>query len=117
MSTENKVNISFDTLFKELRCPICLSVFTDTICVCACLHRFCQPCFEESLRKCGHHCPMCRQQIQSRRHVRKDIACDAFIRALNLKKIQQQIENANPYINTPFHVKYKKELENKNKKK
>ncbi len=59
---------------------------------------------------------MCRQQIQSRRHVRKDTACDAFIKALNLKQIQHQIETENPHIITPFHIKYKKELENNRKR-
>eukprot|EP01084_Bolivina_argentea_P108861 194571_1 len=107
---ENKVHVPFEALSKELRCPICLCILNDTVCVCACLHRFCQKCFEESLRKCGHHCPMCRQQIQSRRHVRKDAACDAFIKALNLRAIQQQIESNNPHRIIPFHIKFKKNM-------
>jgi len=36
---------------------------------------------------------MCRQEIQSRRHVRKDSACDDFINALNLRNIQKQRES------------------------
>lgn len=61
---------------------------------------------------------MCRIQIQSRRHTRRDTACDAFIKALNLSDIQKQLEMANPQKITPFGIKYKKELaENRKRQK
>lgn len=55
----NKViQVPFEALWKELRCPICLCIMNNVTLVSACLHRFCQSCFEEALRKCGNHCPV-----------------------------------------------------------
>lgn len=53
-SSSNVVEVPFDALLRQFRCAICLCILTDTVCVNACLHRFCRQCFEEALRKCGH---------------------------------------------------------------
>ena len=59
---------------------------------------------------------MCRESIGSRRHVRKDTACDEFINSLNLRSIQQQLDRANPHIITPFGVRYKEQIEQNKKR-
>lgn len=43
---------------EALTCPVCLDLFRDTVAVTACLHRFCQKCFEASLRRGNRECPV-----------------------------------------------------------
>lgn len=82
---ENFVTVPEETverlLYDELRCPICLGIFDNTITLSTCLHRFCSLCFQRSMRelKSQHGCPQCRAKLSSRRVSKADSNIDQII--------------------------------------
>ena len=67
-------NDKLETIIKEVfRCSICLSIFTDPTNIKNCLHKFCKKCIEEYNRKIKKECVICRQLIETRRHMRDDV--------------------------------------------
>lgn len=58
--------ISLTTIEEHFTCPICLSVYKDTI-ITECLHRFCRSCITKSLvmETCKNKCPICKNGIES----------------------------------------------------
>ncbi|XP_041471570.1 tripartite motif-containing protein 59-like [Lytechinus variegatus] len=56
---------SSDSLQDDLKCPVCLGLFTDAIMLPTCGHTFCRRCLREylqSYRHLGHMvCPVCRK--------------------------------------------------------
>jgi hypothetical protein len=47
-----------------------------------CLHRFCAPCLEESVRRFNRHCPVCRSPIPNKRCLAVDRTVDHLVRSL-----------------------------------
>ena len=56
----------------ECRCAVCLDSLNGATAVCACLHRFCRPCIEGSIRMAKPVCPTCKASVPSHRVVRDD---------------------------------------------
>ena len=46
----NKVLISYNKLSDQLKCPICNEIFTNTVCLLDCMHRFCKSCLNTSFQ-------------------------------------------------------------------
>jgi hypothetical protein len=42
--------VDLQDLDQELKCPICLSTYTETMITSECMHRFCRECIGDSLR-------------------------------------------------------------------
>ena len=59
-------------LERECRCAVCLDSMNEATAVCACLHRFCRPCIEGSIRMAKPVCPTCKASVPSHRVVRDD---------------------------------------------
>ena len=59
-------------LERECRCAVCLDTVNSTTAVCACLHRFCRPCIEGSIRIAKPVCPTCKASVPSHRVLRDD---------------------------------------------
>ena len=50
-----------------MQCNMCYDLIQDPHTVMTCLHKFCGPCINESMRRNQKHCPQCRCKIGSRR--------------------------------------------------
>ncbi len=62
-----------DTAIKEVfKCSICLCVLTDPVNIKNCLHKFCKKCIEDYNRKIKKECAICRQIVETRRHMVDD---------------------------------------------
>lgn len=62
-----------ERLVKEVfRCSICLNILLEPVNIKTCLHKFCKKCIEEYHRKIKKECVICRQFIETRRHMRDD---------------------------------------------
>eukprot|EP00037_Helgoeca_nana_P023963 m.251238 g.251238 ORF g.251238 m.251238 type:complete len:338 (+) comp26501_c1_seq1:289-1302(+) len=72
------VQLPFNDLLPELKCPICLSIIQQAAATQECLHRFCNPCITKSLTT-KKECPTCRVKVKTQRSLRKDPAFDALV--------------------------------------
>ena len=57
--------------YQDFKCAICLEIVTDPHIIPECCHRFCGSCIKESIQW-HNECPTCRQQISTKRSLRKD---------------------------------------------
>lgn len=65
------------SLYREIICPICLDVLSNTRAAPDCLHRFCTKCIDKALKK---NCPICRKRLPSNpRNFKKDLKFDQLI--------------------------------------
>merc|ERR1712137_460604 len=62
-----------------LTCPVCLSIIRNTKTVMKCLHRFCDRCIVDSIRKGRKECPSCRVKIASHRDLRAEPRIDFLL--------------------------------------
>mmetsp|Transcript_29026 Transcript_29026/g.70798 ORF Transcript_29026/g.70798 Transcript_29026/m.70798 type:complete len:289 (-) Transcript_29026:173-1039(-) len=78
----------------DFTCPVCLGILQDTMTVMECLHRFCEPCIEMSLRHGKKECPSCRTSCPSKRNLRRDPAFDDLISRVypDIKKVENEEE-------------------------
>merc|ERR1712125_174015 len=65
-----------------LICPICLSILRKVKTVMKCLHRFCEECIVDALRKGKKECPTCRVKIPSHRDLRSEPRIDFLLGTL-----------------------------------
>lgn len=69
----SKLNIDanhIENLIKfNLRCPICLNVYNNPVCLNNCLHKFCNDCIKEYHRKFKKECAVCRTICETKRHM------------------------------------------------
>lgn len=66
-------NEQIERLIREVfRCSICLNIYEDPVNIRNCLHKFCRKCIEEYQRRIKKECVVCRQFIETRRHMRDD---------------------------------------------
>ena len=49
----------------EEDCPICYDKLGDAVCTTTCGHKFCTPCFVQTVSR-SHNCPMCRANLKSK---------------------------------------------------
>lgn len=73
------ISVSPKCLQRELMCPICLDVLTETLTTRDCLHRFCSSCINKALRSGNKECPTCRKKLASKRALRADPNFDQLI--------------------------------------
>lgn len=81
---DNLIEVHFENIFDDLKCPICLGVLDKTWAVMACLHRFCSECLHKTLRadlgpNRHHECPACRKKLASRRASNPDPSFDFLV--------------------------------------
>src|SRR3989338_2632386 len=81
------VRMSAGTLYSSFKCAICLGLIDTAVALLGCLHRFCEPCIEQSLRIGNKVCPVCRVKCASRRHLRRDPNIDRLIALLVPKEL------------------------------
>ena len=70
----------------DTRCSICWGTVKNCVTVRVCLHRFCNDCVQESIRKNQMCCPECRAKVASRRDFVKDPKFDAIVSAIYAAK-------------------------------
>eukprot|EP00040_Diaphanoeca_grandis_P000721 m.16286 g.16286 ORF g.16286 m.16286 type:complete len:306 (+) comp10972_c0_seq1:104-1021(+) len=78
---ETIIELPFFELMDQLKCPICLSILTETMTTKDCLHRFCNECISKCLQV-KKECPTCRKKIPSHRHLRRDENFDRLVSTL-----------------------------------
>jgi len=62
-----------ETAIKEVfKCSICLCILSDPVNIKNCLHKFCKKCIEDYNRKIKKECAICRQTVETRRHMVDD---------------------------------------------
>lgn len=77
-----RMRLPVKILHPEFRCPICLMYMRNTSVVMECMHRFCERCITDSIRRGKNECPTCRIHIPSRRSLRKDERMDEIIQCI-----------------------------------
>lgn len=82
ITDETEVTLKCNELNEQMKCPICLSVLTNTMTTKDCLHRFCNLCITQSLRKTKKNCPTCRKECPSKRSLRSDEKFDNLIKII-----------------------------------
>jgi len=82
ITDETMVTLKWNELNDQMKCPVCLSVLTDTMTTKDCLHRFCNGCITQSLRKTKKNCPTCRKECPSKRSLRNDEKFDSLIKII-----------------------------------
>lgn len=60
ITMDSEMAISPRSLFREIVCPICLDILSQTRAAPECLHRFCKNCIEKIVKK---ECPVCRKKL------------------------------------------------------
>lgn len=76
--TNRTVTLPWNALNDQLKCPVCLSIITETMTT-PCMHRFCAECISKSLRFGKSQCPTCREPCSTRRILRPDPNFDKII--------------------------------------
>jgi hypothetical protein len=72
----------FRDVRQDTRCSICWGTVKNCVTVRVCLHRFCNDCVTESIRKTNLECPECRAKVASRRDFVKDPTFDEIVEAI-----------------------------------
>ena len=70
----------------DTRCSICWGTVKNCVTVRVCLHRFCNECVQESIRKNQMCCPECRAKVASRRDFVRDPKFDEIVNAIYAAK-------------------------------
>ena len=90
LSNNNNNNDDKKILYRDVRadtrCSICWGTVKNCVTVRVCLHRFCNDCVQESIRKNQMCCPECRAKVASRRDFVKDPKFDAIVSAIYAAK-------------------------------
>lgn len=73
------MKLSWNTLSENMKCPICLSILSETMTTMECMHRFCADCITTALRSGKKECPTCRAVCPSRRSLRRDEEFDNLV--------------------------------------
>ena len=81
-SNDEKKKILYRDVRADTRCSICWGTVKNCVTVRVCLHRFCNDCVQESIRKNQMCCPECRAKVASRRDFVKDPKFDAIVSAI-----------------------------------
>lgn len=106
LGDDEPLQLNLNQVNKELTCPVCLSIVSDTRTVRECLHRFCAGCINTSLRLGKKECPTCRANCNSQRHLGQDARFDMIIQRLNpdVEAYEATQEEAIKQINTSFNT-------------
>lgn len=91
-------------------CPICKSVFKQTVGLKDCMHKFCEICIKTSINGRNRACPICQTSVKTVRHICRDYQFDSVKQDFftfwynQLKKEDVElIENAHLVLNPhPF---------------
>lgn len=83
---KKKKEILYRDVRADTRCSICWGTVKNCVTVRVCLHRFCNDCVQESIRKNQMCCPECRAKVASRRDFVKDPKFDAIVSAIYAAK-------------------------------
>ena len=90
LGSNNNNNDDKKILYRDVRadtrCSICWGTVKNCVTVRVCLHRFCNDCVQESIRKNQMCCPECRAKVASRRDFVKDPKFDAIVSAIYASK-------------------------------
>jgi hypothetical protein len=81
-TNDEKKKILYRDVRADTRCSICWGTVKNCVTVRVCLHRFCNDCVQESIRKNQMCCPECRAKVASRRDFVKDPKFDAIVSAI-----------------------------------
>lgn len=77
VSRDCEMTVSRRSLYREIVCPVCLEMITQTRAAPDCFHRFCKRCVEKVVKK---ECPICRKKLPSQaKSFREDIRFDQLI--------------------------------------
>lgn len=77
ITMDSEMAISPRSLFREIICPICLDILSQTRAAPDCLHRFCKKCIDKAVKK---ECPICRKKLPSQtKSFREDPKFDQLI--------------------------------------
>jgi len=77
ITMDSEVAISPRSLYREIICPICLDILSQTRAAPDCLHRFCKKCIDKAVKK---ECPICRKKLPSQtKSFREDPKFDQLI--------------------------------------
>uniref|UniRef100_A0A6G1SM93 RING-type E3 ubiquitin transferase n=1 Tax=Aceria tosichella TaxID=561515 RepID=A0A6G1SM93_9ACAR len=89
INMDSDMAISPRSLYREIVCPICLDILSQTRAAPDCLHRFCKKCIEKIVKK---DCPVCGKKLPSQiKSFREDAKFDQLI-----KKISEGYEASKP---------------------
>ena len=100
-STENASQR--DNINKKYDCPICSEILEDPYLIPKCCHRFCCVCIHKYIQAGNKECPTCRQQIISKRDLKRDDQMDKLLQRfkyLKEKKKKKNEEKKNSIINS-----------------
>jgi hypothetical protein len=60
-TSESAVSEHIRNLGEALKCPLCLKMMQEPVCLAQCMHAFCKVCIEGSFLKTGkNECPICK---------------------------------------------------------
>lgn len=77
ITLDSEMAISPRSLYREIICPICLDILSQTRAAPDCLHRFCKKCIDKAVKK---ECPICRKKLPSQtKSFREDPKFDQLI--------------------------------------
>lgn len=77
ITLDTEMVISPRSLYREIVCPICLDILSQTRAAPDCLHRFCRKCLDKAVKK---ECPVCRKKLPSQvKSFREDPKFDQLI--------------------------------------
>lgn len=77
ITMDSGMTISPKSLYREIICPICLDVLSQTRAAPDCMHRFCKSCIDKGTRK---DCPVCHRKLPALlKSYREDTRFDQLI--------------------------------------
>eukprot|EP00477_Mikrocytos_mackini_P000244 GAHX01000258.1.p1 GENE.GAHX01000258.1~~GAHX01000258.1.p1 ORF type:complete len:105 (-),score=16.89 GAHX01000258.1:207-521(-) len=71
--------IPIGEVFSYIKCSVCLNFIQNATVTVNCMHRFCKPCIEQSLRKGKKECPYCKAFCASKRELKRDAEYQNFV--------------------------------------
>ena len=90
-----------ESLLTDLKCPICLNLIWNIVELNECGHTFCEYCIDESIKKAGNFCPICKISPITKRNSKTLIR---FLNKIKIKCMNPQCQETPEYTDYLSHL-------------